>query len=144
MDDETETLDDLEVVDVIDDEVTEETLPSLTYHIKNGRILDMTDGREAMIQAVDKILKTDRFTYPIYDDQYGNDLSELFGKDFEYAKVEVKRMLKEALEADERVTNVAVNTIEQTDSTTLFVTATVSTIYGDLPIDSEVTMSGSD
>lgn len=144
MDDETETLDDLEVVDVIDDEVTEETLPSLTYRIKNGRILDMTDGREAMIQAVDKILKTDRFTYPIYDDQYGNDLSELFGKDFEYAKVEVKRMLKEALEADERVTDVAVNTIEQTDSTTLFVTATVSTIYGDLPIESEVTMSGSD
>lgn len=144
MNDETETLDDLEVVDVIDDEVTEETLPSLTYRIKNGRILDMTDGREAMIQAVDKILKTDRFTYPIYDDQYGNDLSELFGKDFEYAKVEVKRMLKEALEADERVTDVAVNTIEQTDSTTLFVTATVSTIYGDLPIESEVTMSGSD
>lgn len=144
MDDETETLDDLEVVDVIDDEVTEETLPSLTYRIKNGRILDMTDGREAMIQAVDKILKTDRFTYPIYDDQYGNDLSELFGKDFGYAKVEVKRMLKEALEADERVTDVAVDAIEQADSTTLFVTATVSTIYGDLPIESEVTMSGSD
>lgn len=144
MDDETETIDNLDVVDVIDSEVTEETLPSLTYHVKNGRILEMTDGLEAMIQAVDKILKTDRFTYPIYDDQYGNDLSELFGKDFEYAKVEVKRMLKEALEADERVTDVVVNSIEHTDPTSLTVMGIVTTIYGDFPLESEVAIeSGS-
>lgn len=143
MDDETE-VDGLEVVDTVASELEEETLPTLTYHVKNGRILEMTDGREAMVQAVDKILKTDRFTYPIYDEQYGNDFSELFGKDFEYAKIEVQRMLEEALFADDRITDVEVDDIQQTGPTALTVTGTATTIYGDLPIESEVAIeSGS-
>ena len=47
--------------------------PTLTFQIANGRIRNKFDGLGAMVQAVDKILKTERFVFPIYTDQYGND-----------------------------------------------------------------------
>lgn len=112
--------------------------PSFTYHVKNGRIMTMTDGHKAMVQAVDKILRTERFVYPVYDDQYGNDFFELFGKSFDYAEAEVERMIKECLLADDRITNVAVDVIKQVDSTTLYVHGSCETIFGPIPIESEV------
>ncbi|MDT7015135.1 DUF2634 domain-containing protein [Levilactobacillus namurensis] len=139
MDDEV----DLEVVDEIEDDLEEETLPSRTYQVKDGRIRSMTDGREAMVQAVDKILRTERFVFPIYDEDYGNDFNELLGKEFDYAEVEVERMLGEALYADDRVTDVSVDEIQKTDLTTLVVTGTVETIFGTIPIESEVTLGES-
>ncbi|CCI81737.1 DUF2634 domain-containing protein [Lactobacillus hominis] len=116
----------------------EDTNPTLTFQVAHGRIRNKFDGLQAMVQAVDKILKTERFVYPIYSDQYGNDLNELLGKGFDYAKVEVERMTKEALLADDRVISVKINSIKQTDSTTLSVTGTCLTSYGDIPIESEV------
>ncbi|WP_051413245.1 DUF2634 domain-containing protein [Levilactobacillus namurensis] len=134
---------DLEVVDEVEDDLEEETLPSRTYLVTNGRIRSMTDGRQAMVQAIDKILRTERFVYPIYDEDYGNDFTELLGKDMDYAKVEAERMLEEALYADDRVTDVAVDDIEQVDATTLVVTGTVETIFGTFPVESEVALGES-
>jgi len=117
--------------------------PTLTYQVKNGRILNKFDGHEAMIQAVDKILKTERFVYPIYDNQYGNDFFELFGKSFDYATVEVERMVKEALLADDRVLSVSVDDIQVIDRTILKVNGSCATVYGDIPIESEVSVNDS-
>lgn len=136
--DDVEELEDTSLVDEDTDEIEEETLPTLTYRVENGRITSMVDEREAMVQAVDKILKTDRFTYPIYDEDYGNDLSELFGKTFSYAKVEVKRMIAEALMADDRINSVVIDGIEKVDTNTLAVSGSVDTIYGTLGVESEV------
>ena len=136
--DEDELIDDDTVVDEVEDDVEEITLPSLTYRVVNGHITGKVDDYDAMVQAVDKIMKTERFVFPIYSDQYGNDFSELLGKDFDYAEVEVERMLEEALLADERIENVTVDTIEQTDATTLSVAATVKTIYGVITVEKEV------
>lgn len=133
----------LEVVDEVDDDLEEETLPTRTYRVANGRIRTMTDGHEAMVQAVDKILRTERFVFSIYDENYGNDFIELLGKEFEYAEVEVQRMLEEALYADDRVTDVRVDEIRQTDAMALTVTGTAETIYGTIPIESEVSLGES-
>ncbi|WP_308707538.1 DUF2634 domain-containing protein [Levilactobacillus yiduensis] len=142
-DDELEEVETEDVVDEVEDEVEEETLPSYTYLVRDGRVISMVDGQAAMVQAVDKILRTERFVYPIYDDQYGNDLSELIGKDFDYAEVEVDRMLTEALEADDRVTDVSIDETERVDATTLRVAGFCETIFGAIPIESEVTLSES-
>lgn len=141
MDDEEEI--ELDVEDETDDDLEEETLPSRTYLVKNGRIQSMTDGRKAMIQAIDKILRTERFVFPIYTEDYGNDFNELLGKEFDYAEVEVERMLEEAMYADDRVTDVRVDDVQKMNSTTLMVSGTVETIFGTVPIESEVTLSES-
>lgn len=141
MDDEEEI--ELDVEDETDDDLEEETLPSRTYLVKNGRIQSMTDGRKAMIQAIDKILRTERFVFPIYTEDYGNDFNELLGKEFDYAEVEVERMLEEAMYADDRVTDVRVDDVQKMNSTTLMVSGTVETIFGTVPIESEVTLGES-
>lgn len=131
-----------QVDDPEDDDEDAET--SLTFKVDNGRIGGKIDGQEAMIQAISKIMETERSVYPIYSEDYGNDLDELIGKNFDFVETEIERVLEEALEEDERVTGVSVNSIEEADSTSLLVTATVSTIYGELEVTQEVDGSDGD
>lgn len=126
-----------------DDDESLDDEPTLTFKVENGRIRGKVDEQEAMIQAVDKILQTERLVFPIYSDQYGNDFNDLIGKDMGYAKVEVERMLKEALLADDRVTDVQVDEIEQISRDTLQVKGICITTFGDINIDSEVSLDES-
>lgn len=114
--------------------------PTLTFQIANGRIRNKFDSLGAMVQAVDKILKTERFVFPIYTDQYGNDLNDLLGKDLGYARVEAERMVKEALLADERVIEVDITSINETSPNTLTLSGECQTSYGNIPIESEVSI----
>ncbi|WP_054776941.1 DUF2634 domain-containing protein [Lacticaseibacillus saniviri] len=116
-------------------------MPSLTYQVIDGHVrhVGTLDGQDAMRQAVEKILRTERFVWPIYSDQYGNDLMELVGKEMPYARAEVGRMLSEALLADDRVDQVIVNDITAVESSVMAVKATVYTQFGKLNIESEVT-----
>jgi hypothetical protein len=132
--------------DIDTDEEDDETLkdePTLTFKVENGRIRGKIDEQVAMVQAVDKILRTERLVYPIYSDQYGNDLNDLIGKNMTFAKVEVERMIKEALLADDRVIGVEIDEIAQIDSDTLNITGTCTTVYGDINLDSEVSLDES-
>ena len=57
-------------------------MPSKTYRIdfQTGRISGTVDGRDAMVQAIRKILQTERFQYLIYSWNYGMEWSRLIGK----------------------------------------------------------------
>lgn len=125
------------------DDVEEETSPTYTYQVKAGRIIQMTDGKDAMLQAIDKLLQTVRFAYPIYDEDYGHDLEGLLGKELPYTQTEVKRLLTEALEADDRVLDVEVQDIVPDTKGFLTVTALVTTIYGEISISPEVMINES-
>ena len=116
----------------------EEEQPTTTFQVVHGRIRNKFSGHAAMMQAIEKILLTSRFVYPIYTDQYGNDLEDLIGKDIGYAKTEAERMIKEALLADTRVTDVTIAKIEPIDSTSLLIEGSCVTNYGEVPIESEV------
>ncbi|MBA1393554.1 DUF2634 domain-containing protein [Lactobacillus sp. XV13L] len=126
-----------------DDDESLDDEPTLTFKVENGRIRSKIDEQVAMIQAVDKILQTGRLVYPIYSDQYGNDLNDLIGKDMAYARVEVERMLKEALLADDRVTDVRVDEIKQVDKDKLAVKGACTTVYGQIAVESEVNLDES-
>lgn len=137
LEDTTDGVDDED--DQVDDpEDDEDVETSLTFKVNSGRIGGKIDDQEAMIQAISKIMETERSVYPIYSEDYGNDLDELVGKSFDFVETEIERVLEEAFEEDERVTGVSVDAIEETDSTSLIVTATVSTIYGELEVTQEV------
>lgn len=138
-DDDLEDTADIADDDQVDDPEDDEDIEtSLTFKVANGRIGGKIDGQEAMIQAISKIMETERSVYPIYSEDYGNDLDELIGKNFDFVETEIERVLEEALEEDDRVTGVSVDEIEETDSASLLVTVTVSTIYGDLEVTQEV------
>lgn len=121
----------------IDDEEDDQS-PTNTFKVANGRIRGMTNELDAMQQAVDKILKTERFVYQIYDEQYGNDLPELIGESINYAESEAERMIVEALEADDRINNVEITKCEQSSSDAITVEGYANTVYGKVGFESEV------
>lgn len=96
--------------------------PSLTYRLdlEQGRIIGMTDGLEAVKQAVYKILETERYAHAIYSG-YGTD--RRLGP-------ELERCVKEALLEDDRITSVEeFRTVASGDEAAI--QFTVVTIYGD-------------
>ena len=48
-----------------DDDEDLDDEPTLTFKVENGRIRGKVDELAAMVQAVDKILRTERLVYPI-------------------------------------------------------------------------------
>ena len=140
IDDESAELEDTDIDTDGDDDETLDDEPTLTFKVENGRIRGKVDEKQAMIQAVDKILRTERLVYPIYSDQYGNDLNDLIGKDMGYAKVEAERMIKEALLADDRVVDVDIDEVTEISRDTLEIKGTCVTVYGNINIDSEVSV----
>lgn len=123
--------------EVLNSDMEEVTLPSKTFEVKNGRILRTIDGREAMQQAINKILTTERFVFPIYDENYGNDTMDLIGKDLDYIHTDIERIIEEALTADDRISAVTIDEIvDMADS--ILVTGSAETIFGNVEIEGEV------
>ena len=118
--------------------LTEYVIPSLTYQVKDGRIQGMIDQSEAMEQAVKKILTTDRMIYEIYSKEYGHDLGELIGKEFDYVHAVIELILQEALLADDRVDNVKVENMTIIGKSSLSLKVTVYTFWGVVKAKTEV------
>lgn len=71
-----------------------------------GRLTGRTvTGFEAIKQWVRIALSIDRYTFPQYTWDYGNDLSSLTGKNYDegYVKSETKRMIEDALSINEDI-----------------------------------------
>lgn len=113
---------------------------SRTYGIDfaAGKATGITDGLEAVRQAVYKILRTDRFAHLIYDANYGSEISSLQGRSQGYVRSEIERRIREALLQDDRISEVADMQINITGDEAL-VTFTVVSTYGDFK--EEVTAS---
>ncbi|MCF6515549.1 DUF2634 domain-containing protein [Lactobacillus sp. S2-2] len=143
-DDEIVNEDDINDDDLTDDELEddedelEEDIPNKTYKISNGRILQTTDGLDAMRQAVDKILKTDVNVYDIYSENYGTDLNSLIGLDSSYIEVEAQRMIEESLLADDRIQEVNFEETEITNNGRFIFYVSVITDYGNISTTKEV------
>lgn len=82
--------------------------PTKTWYVdfEKKRIYGFADGTVAMKQAVELAIKTTRFKYIIYSFNYGQELNQLIGKDFDYVSVEAPRLIKECLLQDDRIKNV--------------------------------------
>jgi len=111
--------------------------PNLTYRLdlEHGRIIGMTDGIDAIKQAVYKILETERYAHVIYSG-YGTE--RRLGP-------ELERCVKEALLEDDRITSVeGFHTVVSGDEAVI--QFTVVTIYGDIAFERRVTdlVRGSD
>lgn len=120
-------------------DLTVETMPAYTYamHIEAQSIHGMTDEREAMRQAIYKIIRTQRYRYPVYSWDYGIELLDLFGKPTPYVEVELKRRIKEALEWDDRIELVDSFVFGYPDRYTVRVAFTAHTIFGEVDIDND-------
>lgn len=115
-------------------------MPSLTYRIDtiNNRISGKIDNSESIMQAIEKILDTDKYAYEIYDWNYGQQLLKLIGQDFSFVIAEIPRIISEALLQDDRIKEVVDYKFTRTDYNSLTVEFTVKTIFGDLDYNKEI------
>lgn len=83
-------------------------IPSKTYKIDwdSKRISGYVDNVDAIKQAVDLHLSTERYHWIVYSWQYGSELYKLIGKPHDYAEAEAKRMIEDALSIDSRILDV--------------------------------------
>jgi Protein of unknown function (DUF2634) len=90
--------------------VTPTPEPSLTYRLdlEKGEIGGLIDVDEALRQFVSKAIRTARYRYLIYDDDYGSELEDLIGSDVTEAFLneEIPRIIREALIYDDRIADV--------------------------------------
>ena len=126
--------------------ITDETLeaeqqPSRTYRldIARGRVTGMTDGLDAVKQAVFKILQTERFRYEIYSFDYGHELSGLVGGNPLFVRSEASRRIQEALSQDDRITGIQ-EVVANVSGDSLSISFTVATLFGSFDQTLEVGM----
>jgi hypothetical protein len=110
---------------------------SKTYKISEQKIQGYTDGAEALQQAINKLLNTEKYEYPIYSFSYGIELESLIGKDKLYVQMELIRRIKECLLQDERIKNV-VNFNFTIKGDSILCTFDVISIYGITSMAKEV------
>ena len=108
--------------------------PDLTYRMGESAIVGkITDRIESVKQSISHILSTERYSNPIYDDDYGVELEKYIGQDKGMVIADIENTLNEALTQDDRITKIKVNSIKDgIESNSLVVEFTVYTIYGEI------------
>lgn len=121
-----------------------EIQPSRTYALDfdNNEMGGIIDGEQAIRQFIRKAIKTPRFRFLIYDDEYGCELDDLIGANVSDAllQTEIPRVIREALIYDDRIENVS-NFVITRKKDMVFIEFTVTTSDGTI-IDEEVTLIG--
>lgn len=122
--------------------VTFEREPSLTWCIDQtaGRIKGTVDGLEAVRQAAEIILNTERFRWQIYQPYSGVELTALIGQDPGYVAAELQRRVREALAMDDRITGVS-GFSYTINGDALRASMTVNSVYGDTELTVEVNVA---
>nr|DAL80210.1 MAG TPA: Protein of unknown function (DUF2634) [Caudoviricetes sp.] len=115
--------------------------PSKTFKVdvENQRITEMTDGLEAIRQAVYCALHTERFEWLIYSWNYGVELDQLFGQSMGLVKSKLKKRIKEALMQDDRILSVDAFSFE-VSRRRLLAKFTVRTSIGDISAEREMSV----
>ena len=106
--------------------------------LDSGRVLGTCDGKEAMKQAIFKILNTERYRYVIYSWNYGIELLDLFGMPAGYVCPVLERRIGEALLQDDRISEVKDFTFDVSRSGRVSAFFTVVTDLGEIQAKKEV------
>ncbi|QJD00914.1 DUF2634 domain-containing protein [Bacillus subtilis] len=128
----------IEFEDIEDDSEVIETSQTYKIDFENGRITnEMITGLEAIRQFVYLSLHTERYAYSVFSHDIGNELQDILADNETtdaYKKMEIQRLIEEALIYDDRVSSVSDFEIEkQGDS--FHVSFTVETDEGKLEIE---------
>ncbi|KKO54510.1 DUF2634 domain-containing protein [Paenibacillus sp. DMB20] len=94
--------------EVINDLAEEQPLKTYALDFDNGVLGGYVDGLDSIKQFIVKAIKTARFRFVIYDDDYGCELDDLIGSSatLDLLETEIPRVIEEALIYDDRIDDV--------------------------------------
>ena len=119
---------------------TVEIQTSKTYKVdwNSRRVVGYTDGRDALEQAIYKILRTERFAFLIYSWNYGFEMGRLLGQSEPVVRAEVQQLITEALTEDDRISAIEDFSITFLGKRLAQICFTAVSIFGDIDITTEV------
>lgn len=91
----------------------------------------LCNGKDALKQAVYKLIMTESNKFLIYDDSYGIKLVDVYGRDMAYASALIKLRLNDAFKNDSRIKGIE-NLIMSSDKNKLMLEFTLDTEYGSI------------
>lgn len=121
-----------------DFEIKEQATHTYKMDFQRKTVRGYVDGKEAMKQAIYKILLTERYQYIIYSWNYGIETVDLFGEPLSYVVPELERRIKEALLQDTRITAVTDFNFEYPAKRSVHVSFVVHTIFGEIAAERSV------
>ncbi|MFP7378180.1 DUF2634 domain-containing protein [Bacillus paralicheniformis] len=128
----------VEFEDIEDDSDVIETSKTYKIDFDSGRITnEIISGLDAIKQMVYMALRTERYGYPIYSHDIGNELQEVLSDNETtdaYKEMEIPRLIEEAVIFDERITAVKDFEIKKIEGA-FHVSFTVETDEGTLEIE---------
>jgi len=110
--------------------IEEQTTHTYRMDFDKLNIRGFTENQRAMVQAIYKILNTERFQYDIYTWNYGVEFLDLFGEPITFVLPEIQRRIEEALNYDNRIINVD-NFEFEVRRGIVHTTFTAHTVFGD-------------
>ena len=107
-----------------------------TYRLDfaNKRIVGMIDDLGAAVQAVQKIVQTERYSERIYSGDYGIELERLIGASMPFVEANIEPTLKEAMLPDDRFVTVRDMSLNRVSIDTLSVSCHVATTSGEIAV----------
>lgn len=108
--------------------------PTNTFLIdwSSKQISRMDDGLAAMRQAIEIVMQNERFRWQIYDSNFGTELEDLIGEEYDYIVSELPRRIEEAFSMDSRIMSVENFQFSEQGSGKVTVSFDVVTVYGTL------------
>lgn len=117
----------------MDEEI--EVMPTKTYLVSGGRIQGFVYEMDAMRQAVEKILLTQRFEDIIYFGDYGVETDRLIGQSIDFVTSDLQRTVSDALLTDDRIQEIQDFRIVDIRDDTLWCAFSVQTIHGLIEVE---------
>ena len=116
------------------------TQPTHTYKLdfENKRIVGSCDDLTAMVQAVRKLISTERYSERIFSGDYGVSLARLVGASLSYVRAVIRTTLEDAFKSDSRIAGLKSCTVNQIDTDQLEINAVVKTVYGEVYVTQEL------
>jgi len=121
---------------------SDEEMPTRTYRLDmdSKRISGYVDDTEAMVQAVQKIVETERFAWEIYLHNYGIELESLLGQEIDFVISVLESRLQDAFLADDRILALKDFTVAQTGKNSLEASGLVITTHGIVELRKELNL----
>lgn len=113
--------------------------PYKTYkmNMESLTIEGLCDGKEALEQAVYKLIMTEKDFYLIYDENYGIKLVDLYGKDIAFVSALIKLRLEDCFKNDTRIKDIE-SLILKKDKEKLILEFTINTEFGSMDFQQEI------
>lgn len=121
-----------------DFEIEEQPTHTYKMNLASELVRGYTNGREAIEQAIYKILNTERYQYVMYSWNYGIELLDLYGEPVSYVCPELERRITEALTWDDRIQSVDNFEFNISKKGEIHVTFTAHTTFGDVAAEKVV------